>query len=222
MKIGVMGATGPAGGGLAARLASLGRGVVVGSRDPSRAETAVQKLRDRWGDRLDTLKPGANADAAAADIVVIAVPWDAAIATAARHAAALSGKVVIDMANGLVKEGREFRPVLPEEGSIAAAMQRALPESRVVAAFQHVPATAFAELDEPIESDVIVCGDEDDARRSVLELVSSIPNLRGLDAGSLANAVGIEAFAAVLLSVNLRHRGRASLRLLGVDGPRKS
>jgi 8-hydroxy-5-deazaflavin:NADPH oxidoreductase len=217
MKIGVLGATGPAGGGLAARLASVGYDVIAGSRDPARAGAAVAKARDRWGDRVKSLQAGGNADAATAELVVIGTQWEAAVPTARDHADALAGKVVIAMANGLTKEGREFRPVLPEEGSLALAMQAAVPHARVVAALQHVPASALGDLDIAIDSDVIVCGDEDAARTTVQDLVSRIPDLRGFDGGSLANAVGIEAFAAVLLTINLRHRAKASLRLVGVE-----
>ena len=214
-----MGATGPAGRGLAARLASLGHEVIAGSRDPARAEATVAELRERWGARVDTIKPGSNADAAAAgELVVLAVPWGGAVDTARGHAEALRGKVVIAMANGLTREGREFRVVLPDEGSVSVAVQTAVPDARVAAAFQHVPAAAFEDLEHAMESDVIVCADDDDARATVLELIASIPNLRAFDGGSLENALGIEAFAAVLLSINLRHRGKGTLRLLGVPG----
>ena len=219
MKIGVVGATGPAGRGLATRLASLGHEVIAGSRDPTRAEATVAALKERWGARVDTIKPGSNADAASAgELVVLAVPWDGAVDTAQAHADALAGKAVVAMANGLTREGREFRAVLPDEGSVAMAVQTAVPDARVVAAFQHVPAAAFEDLDHAMESDVIVCADDDAARATVLELIASIPNLRAFDGGSLENALGIEAFAAVLLSINLRHRGKGTLRLLGVQG----
>src|SRR5438067_1432386 len=215
MNIGVLGATGPAGGGLAARLASLGYEVIAGSRDAARAEAAVAKARDRWGDRVSGLKAAGNA--AAADLVFVATQWEAAVPTAAQHADALSGKVVVAMANGLVKHGREFNPVLPDEGSLALALQAAAPDARVAAAFHLVPAAALGDLDHAIDSDVIVCADDDSARTSVLDLVMQIPDLRGFDGGSLANAVGLEAFAAVLLTINLRHKGKASLRLVGVE-----
>jgi len=217
MKIGVLGATGPAGGGLAARLASLGYEVIAGSRDPARAEAAVAKARERWGDRVSGLKAGVNADAAAADLVFVATQWEAAVPTAAQHADELSGKVVVAMANGLIKHGGEFHPVLPDEGSLAQALQAATPDARVAAAFHLVPAAALGDVDHAIDSDVIVCADDDDARTTVLDLVMQIPNLRGFDGGSLANAVGLEAFAAVLLTINLRHKGKASLRLVGVE-----
>jgi 8-hydroxy-5-deazaflavin:NADPH oxidoreductase len=219
MNIGVLGATGPAGGGLAARLASLGYEVIAGSRDAARAEAAVGNTRERWGDRVGGLKAGANADAAAADLVFVATQWEAAVPTAAQHADALAGKVVVAMANGLIKHGREFRPVLPDEGSLALALQAAATDAHVAAAFHLVPAAALGDLDHAIDSDVIVCADGDDARATVLDLVAHIPDLRGFDGGSLANSVGLEAFAAVLLTINLRHKGKASLRLVGVEPP---
>lgn len=218
MEIGVLGATGPAGRGLAARLADAGFDVIAGSRDEAKASGVVAQLRERWGDRVKTLRAGTNGAAAGArDLVVIATTWEAAIDTTTAHADLLAGKVVVAMANGLRKVGREFQPVLPAEGSVAAAMQARVPDAQVVAAFQHIPAAALADLDTPIESDVIVCGDDDEARGAVMRLVTAIPHLRAFDGGSLANAVGIEAFAALLLSVNLRHRGKGTLRLLGVE-----
>lgn len=168
---------------------------------------------------MATLRAGTNDDAAAVrDLVIVATTWEGAVDTARAHADALSGRVVVSMANGLDKVGNEFRPVLPEEGSLAQAVQAAAPASRVVSAFHLIPAAAFAALDTELESDVVVCADDDAARTLVLDLAVEIPKLRAFDGGSLVNAVGLEAFAAVLLSVNLRHKGRGTLRLLGVDG----
>ncbi len=221
MQIGVLGATGPAGKGLSARLAASGHDVIAGSRDLARAEATVTELLERWAARVQTLRPGTNADAAdARDLVVIATTWEGAVATTRDHADALAGKVVVSMANALEKVGNEFHPVLPEDGSLAQAIQHAAPRARVVSAFHLIPAAGFAALDKDLESDVVVCGDDDDARRAVLDLTIGIPNLGAFDGGSLVNSVGLEAFAAVLLSVNLRHKGKASLRLLGVDGYR--
>ena len=221
MEIGVLGATGPAGRGLAARLASLGHDVIAGSRDATRSADAVAELSRRWGDRVSTLVAGTNADAAGAqDLVIVATTWEAAVDTTRDHAELLDGKVVIAMANALVRVGQEFHAVLPEEGSLAAAMQAVAPGARVVASFHLIPAAAFVALDETLESDVIACGDDDSARATVLELVHAMPNLRGFDGGSLANAVGIETFAAVLLSINVRYKGKGTLRLLGVESGR--
>jgi NADPH-dependent F420 reductase len=220
MQIGVLGATGPAGRGLAARLASIGHAVVAGSRDEARSAKTVASLRERWGDQVANLRAGTNADAAGApDMVVIATTWEAAVPTATAHADALTGKVVVSMANGLERIGDEFRAVLPAEGSLAEAVQAVAPGARVVAAFQHVPASAFLALGRPLHGDVIVCGDDREASAAVRQLIAQMPELRGFDGGSLANAVGIEAFAALLLSVNLRHHGTGALRLTGFDDP---
>lgn len=217
MRIGIFGATGPAGRGLAARLASAGHEVVVGSRDPQKAARIVQELQERWGDRVSTLEPAGNEGAAEADVVIDAVMSSAAVETAAQYADTLAGKIVVSMANDLKKIGDEFVAVLPEEGSVALAIQAAAPEARVVAAFHHVPAASFADLDSSMEDDVIVASDDAGARDVVFELLESMPDVRAFDGGSLAKSVGLEAFAAVLLTANLRHKGRGSLRLHGVE-----
>jgi predicted dinucleotide-binding enzyme len=90
-------------------------------------------------------------------------------------------------------------------------------ESRVGTAFHLVPAAEFAALDRNMESDVVVLADDDKARKTLMEVVESIPDLRAFDGGSLVNAIGMEAFAAVLLTINLRHKGRASMRLIGIE-----
>lgn len=216
MRIGILGATGPAGRGLAARLASVGHEVLFGSRDLEKAKAGVEALRATWGDRVASLVATDNAWACDAPVVILAVHADAAIATAKEHASRLSGKVVVSMANNLVRNGSEFNAVLPPHGSIAAEMAALLWNSKVCTAFHLVPAAEFEELDHDVESDVVVLGDDDEARAVLMEITRSIPNMRAFDGGSLANAVGMETFAAVLLTINLRHKGRASLRLTGV------
>jgi 8-hydroxy-5-deazaflavin:NADPH oxidoreductase len=216
MRIGVLGATGPAGRGLAARLASGGHDVLFGSREAAKAETSVAALREEWGDRVALLVPTDNAGACDAPLVIVAVHADAAVPTVTQHADALAGRTVVSMTNNLVKHGTEFTAVLPPQGSVAAEMQSVLPDSKVLSAFHLVPAADFGRLDGPMTSDVVVVGDDDEARAHLMDLVRSIPDLRAFDGGSLRNAVGMEAFAAVLLTINVRHKGRASLRLAGL------
>ena len=93
-----------------------------------------------WPDRDLPIDAGDNTDAAEADLVVIATPWDSAATTAHEHAADLEGKVVVSMANALVRVGDEFQPLVPPRGSVAAHVQAAVPNCRVVAAFHHLPA----------------------------------------------------------------------------------
>jgi NADPH-dependent F420 reductase len=216
MRIGILGATGPAGSGLAARLASVGCEVLFGSRNVDKAIAAVDQLRERWGDRVKGLVPTNNTGACDAPVVILAVHADSVIETVKEQAEHLSNKVVVSMANNLVRHGNEFNAVLPPHGSVAAEIQALLWRSDVVTAFHLVPAAEFADLDRDMESDVVVLGDEDDARDTMMHIVRSIPNLRPLDGGSLRNAVGMETFAAILLTVNVRHKMRASLRLITI------
>jgi NADPH-dependent F420 reductase len=216
MRIGILGATGPAGRGLAARLAFVGHDVLFGSREAAKAETSVAALREEWGDRVARLVPTDNAGACDAALVIVAVQAGAAVPTITQHADALAGRTVVSMANHLEKHGNEFNVVLPPHGSVAAEMQAILPDSRVLSAFHLVPAADFGRLDGPMTSDVVVVGDDDDARAQLMDLVRSIPDLRAFDGGSLRNAVGMEAFAAVLLTINVHHKGRASLYLMGL------
>jgi NADPH-dependent F420 reductase len=216
MRIGVLGATGPAGRGLAARLADVGYDVLAGSRERVKAEAVIDGLREKWGDRVARITPANNQAACNADMVVLAVHADAALATAKYFADELADKIVVSMANNLVKNGDEFNAVLPPHGSIAKEMQALLWRSRVVTGFHLVPAAEFVQLDRKMESDVVACGDDDEARNLLMDVIRDIPDLRAFDGGSLENAVGMETFAAVLLTINIRHKGKASLRLSGI------
>ncbi len=159
---------------------------------------------------------GDNASAADCDLVVIATPWDSAATTAKEFEQQLQGKILISMANALVKVGPEFQPLVPPRGSVAAHVQAAMPGSRVVAAFHHLPAKELGHLGEPIDSDVLICGDDPSAVATVSEIVGKIPGCRPLDAGELSNATAIEAFTAVLLQLNVRYRTRVAPKLTGI------
>jgi NADPH-dependent F420 reductase len=216
VQVGILGGTGPAGRGLAARLASVGVEVILGSRSAERAGTAVSELAKAWPDHQLALEGAHNSVAARCDVVVVATPWDGAPTTAGEVAGDLAGKVVISMANALVKIGKELHPLVPPRGSVAAAVQAAAPEALVVAALHHVPAKELGDIARPVESDVLVCSDHRDALAATAELLARLPGLRPLDAGSLANAAAIEAFTAVILNLNIRYRTRAAIRLTGV------
>jgi hypothetical protein len=218
MRIGILGGTGPAGSGLAARLASIGYASVIGSRSKYRAMEARDHLIEKWPHLADLLEAGDNADAAACDIVVIATPWDSAASTAQENEDALAGKIVISMANALVRVNKEFQPLVPPRGSVAAHVQAAIPRSRIVAAFHHLPATELGHIDQPIDSDVLICGDDPAAVRTVSEIVEGFPGCRPLDAGELSNATAIEAFTAVLLQLNVRYKTRVAPKLTGIKG----
>ncbi len=204
MKIGIVGGTGKEGAGLGARWAQAGHEIVIGSRDPARAQAKAAELA--------AAVPGAkitgtgNRDAAAAaDIVVLAVPADGIAATLPDVKDACRGKVVISAVVPLTFGGpRLFTP--PSPGSAAEVVQELLgPEARVVAAFHHIAAHELAATGHAIECDLLLCGADAEAKKRVAELGTSM-GLRAIDVGALTNAGPLEGITAVLATVNRRYK----------------
>ena len=216
MHIGILGGTGPAGRGLATRLAAAGLTVTIGSREAERADAVVREVVAAWPEQALDIRGAENAGAAAAEVVVVATPWDSAVVTLRPLVAALEGKVVISMVNALAKEGREMLALVPPRGSMAAAVQAALPGSLVAAALHHLPAGEMMDLGSGLVADVLVCSDHPRATEQTMALVGAIDGLRPLDAGSLNQASAIEAFTAVCITLNIRHRVHSTLRLGGI------
>jgi NADPH-dependent F420 reductase len=213
MQIGVIGGTGPAGRGLAARAARAGHEVLIGSRDADRAAAIAEELRG-GGDL--PIRGGTNEEAASAEFVIAATPWDAVVATVRPLAEPLRGKVVVSMANALVREGREMVAILPARGSMAAELQAAVPQSKVTAAFHHLPAALMEDPDSGLVADVLVCGDDRAAREQTCAFVDSLDGLRAVEVGSLAQAGPMEAFTAVCVTVNIRHKAHSTVQLTGL------
>ena len=216
MHVGILGGTGPAGRGVAVRLAEAGIRVTVGSRDAERAAHIVAELEDKVPEVAAMIEGADNAGAAAAELVVVATPWDSVVPTVRALREPLAGKVVISMANALIREGKEMLPLVPPRGSVAAAVQAALPDSLVAAAFHHLPASEMENLDSGLEADVLVCSDDPEATTAAVGLVEQMRGLRPLDAGSLNQAAAIEAFTAVCITLNIRHKAHTTLRLSGI------
>jgi NADPH-dependent F420 reductase len=201
---------------VAVRLAAAGVKVTLGSRDAERARGVAEEVVANWPDRQLEILGADNADAAAADVVVLATPWDSAIATLKPLREPLAGKVVISMANALVREGREMLALIPPRGSVAAAVQAALPGSLVAAAFHHLPAGEMENLDSGLEADVLVCSDHAEATVATESLIELMSGLRAINAGSLSQASAIEAFTAVCITLNMRHKVHSTLRIAGI------
>jgi NADPH-dependent F420 reductase len=217
VTVAVLGGTGPQGRGLARRWAAAGIPVVIGSRDAGRAAATAAELAEATGGDVRGL---ANADAAAAaDVALVAVPYDGHAELLRSLAGALEGKIVVDCVNplGFDKQGA----FAPEVGDGSAAQEAAalLPGSVVVAAFHHVSA---ALLDDPevtsIEIDVLVLGEGEDrdATDLVQALADAIPGMRGIYGGRLRNARQVEALTANLIAVNRRYKAHAGLRVTGI------
>lgn len=214
-SIAVLGGTGKEGGGLALRWAHKGHRVIVGGRDAARAAEAAEAMRAvlGGGDVVGMANPQA---AAAADIVVLAVPYAAQQATAREVAEALQGKILIDVTVPLVPP-KVSRVQLPEGGSAVEALQKLLGEGvRVVSAFQNISAHHLTKLDEEVECDVLVCADDAAAADDVVALAQEI-GLRAWNAGPLCNSVVAEGLTSVLIALNRRYKvPGAGIRITGV------
>jgi NADPH-dependent F420 reductase len=201
---------------MAVRLADAGIRVTVGSRDAERAAQIVDELHGKVPGGAPLLSGAENAEAAEAELVVVATPWESAVATVRALREPLGGKVVVSMANALFKEGREMLAMIPPRGSVAAQVQAALPDSLVAASFHHLPASEMEDLSSGLEADVLVCSDHAEATAATVEMIEKMRGLRPLDAGSLSQAAAIEAFTAVCITLNIRHKAHSTLRLAGI------
>ena len=211
--VGLVGGTGPLGRGLAVRLAGAGHRVRLGSRDAGRAADVAAGLSHPGLD-VDGVT---NAQAAGAAVVFVTLPYAAQRATLPPLAERVAGKVVVSCANPLAFDDEGPRPLRVEAGSAAQECARLLPGARVVGAFQHIPVARLRRVDEPLECDVLLTGDDGDAKAVVAALAELIPGVRALDAGPLRLTGPVEDMAAVLVSVNMRYSAHTSVRLVGVE-----
>jgi NADPH-dependent F420 reductase len=213
LTIGILGGTGDQGRGLAHRFALAGHPVIIGSRSAERAAAAAQGLGA--GPRIRGMVNAAAA--AAADVVIVAVPWDGHGELLASLAAPLAGKIVIDCVNPLGFDQRGAYPLAVAEGSAAQQAAAVLPDSVVVGAFHHVSAVLLLDAAVPsVDLDVLVLGDDRQATDLVQALAARIPGARGVYAGRLRNCGQVEALTANLVSINRRYKAHAGLRVTDV------
>jgi len=215
--IAILGGTGHEGAGLGLRWAKAGHTILIGSRLTEKAQVAAAELNARLN--LDTVRGFQNAEAARqAEIVVLTVPYAAHAATLDSVRDAVQGKIFVDVTVPLVPP-KVSRVQLPAAGSASLEAQARLgPGVRVVTAFQNISAEHLKDPDHPIDCDVLVCGDDKDAKAVVLQLAADA-GLRAWDAGPLANSVVPEGLTSILIGLNLRHKVKASgIRITGIEG----
>jgi hypothetical protein len=212
----ILGGTGKEGAGLAMRWALNGYQVVIGSREESKAETRAADMNaELAGDYLTGMANAAAA--AAADIVILSVPYSAHQATLAGVRENCRGKIVVDLTVPL--RPPEIMAVnLPAGGAAALEAQEILgPDVTVVAAFQNVSAVKLRQLDRDVDCDVLVCADSEAARAAVSDLVAAA-GMRAIDAGPLKNAVAAESLTPILLHINRAYKVKgAGIRITGLD-----
>jgi 8-hydroxy-5-deazaflavin:NADPH oxidoreductase len=215
MTIAILGGAGKEGGGLAMRWANAGHRIIIGSRDAGRAAEAAGEINTALGH--DAARGMDNLAAAkAAQLVVLAVPYPAQLATLEAVRTHLTGKILIDVTVPLVPP-KVSQVQLPEGGSAVKLAQALLGDDvRVVSAFQNISAVHLKELDHRIESDVLVCSDDSAAADLVVELAREI-GLGAFNAGVLANSAAAEAVTSILIAINRRYKvSDSGIRITGV------
>jgi 8-hydroxy-5-deazaflavin:NADPH oxidoreductase len=223
MSVAIVGGTGDEGFGLALRLAAAGERVVIGSRSEERGTDAATRAREVVGAAAQ-VEGTVNAKAIEdAEVVFVTVPY-AGQADTYRSLKELwgDGSVVCDATTPLATAvgGRPTQVIRPWHGSAAEQARALLPEPvRLVAGFHTVGAEALTDLERPVAGDVLLCGKDAEAKRTVGALVERIPDLRWVDCGPLPMARILEPLTALLISVNRRYGIKDSgIRMVGREG----
>ena len=217
--IAIIGGTGPAGTGLALRWARAGETIIIGSRDAQRAQQAAATIQQRIGQQAQISGMENAAACAAADILMLTVPFEGqAVLLKQLKPSITEGSILIDATVPLAASlgGRASRTLGVWQGSAAQQTAELVPKDvSVVAAFHNLSADLL-NGDAPLDCDVIVCSDDPDASQLTRELAAKIPGVRALDGGKLENARIVEQITALLIGMNIRHKGHAGIRITGL------
>jgi 8-hydroxy-5-deazaflavin:NADPH oxidoreductase len=216
--VAVLGGTGPEGFGLALRWARAGETVIIGSRDPQRAQAAAEKIKRVVPNTAISAQEN-SAVCGASDLLVLTIPFEG-------HAKLLKdlkpclrpGTILVDATVPLAASvgGRATRTLGVWQGSAAQEAAELVPKGvSVVAAFQNVGAEML-NGDAPVDCDVIVCSDDSEASKTVRDLAIKIPGVRAIDGGKLENARILEQVTALLIGLNIRHKGHSGIRISGL------
>lgn len=217
--IAVIGGTGPAGTGLALRWARAGENVIIGSRDASRAEQTAEAIRKRAGVNAQVSGMKNSAACAASELLVLTVPFAGQAELLKQLKPAMRpGSVLIDATVPLAASvgGRASRTLGVWQGSAAQQTAELVPKGVSVAgAFQNISADVL-NGDENVDCDVIVCSDDPNATQVAMELAAKIVGVRAIDGGKLENARIVEQITALLIGLNIRHKGHGGIRITGL------
>ena len=214
--ISILGGTGHEGLGLGLRWAKAGHSVIIGSRAIERAQIAAKEINEKLGN-VDVRGMDNITAAKEAEIVVLTVPYSAHQATIGSVKDFVQGKIFVDVTVPLVPP-KVSRVQMPAAGSASQEAQNLLGEDvKVVCAFQNIGAEHLADPDHAIECDVLVCGDDKEAKAAVIQLAADA-GMKGWDAGPLANAVIAEGLTSVLIGLNIKHKVKAAgIRITGIN-----
>ena len=217
--IAIIGGTGPAGMGLALRWARAGETIIIGSREEQKARTVATEIQRRAGGEARVSGMENSAACSAADILVLTVPFEGQAGILKQLKDSITaGSILIDATVPLAASvgGRASRPLGVWQGSAAQQAQELAPEGvSIVAAFHNLSAELL-KGDAPLDCDVIVCSDDSDAAQLTRELAAKIPGVRAIHGGKLENARIVEQITALLIGMNIRHKGHSGIRITGL------
>jgi 8-hydroxy-5-deazaflavin:NADPH oxidoreductase len=217
--IAIIGGTGPAGMGLALRWARAGETIIIGSRDEQRAQAAAAAIQLKAGSQANVAGMENSLVCAAADILMLTVPFEGQVTLLKQLKNSITeGSILIDATVPLASAvgGRASRPLGVWQGSAAQQAAELVPKGiSVVAAFHNLSADLL-NGDDPVDCDVVVCSDDPDAAQLTRELAAKIPGVRAVDGGKLENARIVEQITALLIGLNIRHKGYAGIRITGL------
>jgi NADPH-dependent F420 reductase len=215
----IVGATGALGFGLALRLGQQGVPIVIGSRDEGRAQEAATRAAGLVAE--GSFSGAANADAVKdVPLVILSVPFRSQSETLTNLKGALAaGQLLVDATVPLAAavSGKATRTLGVWQGSAAQQAQEMAPDGvRVVSAFHTVSAALLTELEHELDEDVLICGDKREDKAALAELVDLIPGLRAVDCGPLEMARIVEQLTPLLISINVRNKVRAGIKITGL------
>jgi NADPH-dependent F420 reductase len=217
--IAILGGTGPAGTGLALRWSRAGETVIIGSRDAQRAQETASKINQKTGRQASISGMENSAACGAADILVLTVPFESQAALLKQLKPAIRpGSILIDATVALAAGvgGRASRTLGVWQGSAAQQAAELVPKGVPVAAAFHNLSAEVLNGDEALDCDVIVCSDDANALALTRALSAKIPGVRAIDGGKLENARVLEQITALLIGLNIRHKGHGGIRITGL------
>ncbi|MEM4658410.1 MAG: NADPH-dependent F420 reductase [Candidatus Methanosuratincola sp.] len=212
MNISLLGGTGDIAEGLVLRWTKAGHKILIGSRSDEKAKG----IAEEYNSKLRTLgipsdiEGMKNADAAAnSEVVVISLPYEYTVETLGQIKGSFTSQIVISPVVPMKKEGKVFIYTPPPQGSAAEEIREALPAGvRLVSAYHNLPASELRKVEEELHYDVVLCGDDDEAKQVVARLTEDMPRLRALDAGPLRVSSMIEAMTPLIINLNVRYKPR--------------
>lgn len=210
MKISLLGGTGDIAEGLVLRWSKVGHEIFIGSRSEEKAKGIASQYNQKLSERgIKSIIHGMpNAEAAKeSEVIIISIPPEYAVSTLESVRNSINNQIVVSPVVPMVKRGRSFFYSPPPQGSAALEIKQVLPEgARLVSAYHNLPAKELSDIEHPLDYDVVICGDDDEAKEVVKKLTEEMRNLRVLDAGPLEISSMIEAITPLIVNLNVRYK----------------